>query len=283
MDINKYLQMTQNKHDQEILESCINMDVDDSEGSDYSIVPEKYHDLLKIADGTYRLQDRNLKKQILADIETAIKEIYEDSKKEFALPYENGRYDEMLRIMLSKRNSVMNSLFVLDEKAYNTFNKMNSYLRDLTAKTNRKLMKIYKEWLNDEEEDWRNDCQLRCRIIAEGWKEELPTDETGSDYDLMFQLVEHVGRRNLYEKEFSGHPEFVPDDSWEYLVWEENYTHLFSGGDGTPFGDFPMCTAFENLLIDSLYSKYDILLISMFWADAAIIHQRIVNTDGELM
>jgi hypothetical protein len=57
---------------------------------------------------------------------------------------------------------------------------------------------LYEAWLKDEEEEWRNDCQVCGRIFAEGWEEkETATskenaDETGSDYDRMIAIIEEV-------------------------------------------------------------------------------------------
>ena len=134
--------------------------------------------------------------------------------------------------------------------------------------------------MKDEEADWRNDCQVSGRVFAEGWQE-IGTDDTGSDYDTMIQIIEEVDRRELFTVDFSGSPDL---NSTDFIQWDNRIDscRLFSFGGPKPYGDFTMCRAFDTLYTDSLYSNQDILRIKMFWADVDLTHQRIVTPQGEL-
>ena len=175
----------------------------------------------------------------------------------------------------------MNKLFHMTEGYYNQFLRINNTLRDLSCKTCKKTESLYKSWLKDEEEDWRNDCQVSSSIIAEGWQE-TDTDETGSDYDTMMQIIEDVGKRELFEISFSGSLDFKINDLRQGKSPIDSY-RLFSFGGSRPYGDFIMCRAFNALYTESLYSNQDILRIKMFWADVNFTHQRIVTPQGELL
>ena len=246
-------------------------------GSDYMLIPEQLRQLL--------LQVHDLhgdKKEFLLPLEEGIKTAY-DSYRRVDHWYGSTKCEERrgLQILLEARRQVMNKLFHLTEENYNQFLRINNTLLDLSCKTCKKMDILYRSWLKDEEEDWRNDCQVSGRIIAEGWKEE-GTDETESDYETMMQIIEEVGNRELYESCFSGMPDCVINKLIECKRPMDSY-RLFSFGGPHPYGDFSMCKAFNKLYTESLYSKQDILRIEMFWADVNFTHQRIVTPEGKLL
>ena len=143
-------------------------------------------------------------------------------------------------------------------------------------------MVLYDSWRKAEDEAWKNDCQVYGKINAEGWNEDMPSDETGSDYESMIEVIEDVGNRELFRIDFSGNQERTLDDlkDWGYTIYAERD---FWYGEECPYGTFPMCYAFNKLYYDLLYSHYDILHIGMYWADVAVINQRIVNPQGKLL
>ena len=120
------------------------------------------------------------------------------------------------------------------------------------------MLALYDAWLKDEEAEWRNDCEMSGRIYAGEW-EETETDETGSDYCSMMNIIEEIEEiyeRDLFSIEFSGAPHIIP-----YMDYPIMSCLLFSNGGKQPFGDFTMCRAFCRLYRDTLYSHFDILRI----------------------
>ena len=248
-------------------------------GTDYMLIPEQLRHLLL---GVHELHGDKM--EFLLPLEEGIKDVY-DKYRRVDHWYDTGfsRSEERrcLQILLEARRLVLNKLFYLTEDTYNQFFQINNTLKDLSKKTRKKVVSLYESWLNDEEAGWRNDCQVEGRIIAEGWQE-TGTDETGSDYDTMIEIIEEIGRRELFTVSFSGCPDFKLDNNLEMLA-PINSCILFSFGGSKPYGDFTMCRAFYTLYVDSLYSNQDILRIKMFWADVDFTHQRIVTPQGELL
>lgn len=248
-------------------------------GTDYMSIPEQMRHIL--------LSVHNLhgeEQEYLLPLEEGIKTVY-DKYRRAEHWYDTGssRSEERrcLQILLEARRLVLNKLFHLSEDTYNQFLQINNTLMDLSIKTRKKVVSLYEAWLNDEEVDWKNDCQVEGRIIAEGWQER-ETDEIGSDYDTMIKIIEEISRRELFTVSLSGSPDFKLDNNLEMLA-QINSCRVFSFGGPMPYGDFTMCRAFDTLYTDSLYSNQDILRIKMFWADVDFTHQRIVTPQGELL
>lgn len=250
-------------------------------GMDYLLMTEEMRDIvLQSYNYNRKLDD----KQLLMHLEKAIKSVYCSYIKNdnYAVDKKMHGEKQCLRILLEQRRRLMNKMFSLTEETYNQFFTINNTLLDLSNKVKAKALALYKAWLNDEEDEWRNDCQVSGRIFAESW-EEKETDETGSDYCTMMDIIEEIGERNLYEIDFSGAPDIIPNSSTWKREFNVSTVLLFSEGGQQLFGDFTMCKAFYMLYKDSLYSHYDILRIKMYWADVAITHQRIVTPKGELL
>lgn len=248
-------------------------------GTDYLLIPEQLRQLLL---NVYDLHSE--KKAYLLPLEEGIKDVY-DKYRRADHWYDTGssRSEERrcLQILLEARKRVLNKMFHLTEDTYNRFLQINNTLKDLSIKTRKKAVSLYESWLNDEEADWRNDCQVDCSIIAEGWQE-TGTDETRSDYETMIKIIEEVGRRELFTISFLGSPDFKLGNNYQELA-QISSCRLFSFGGAKPYGDFTMCRAFDTLYTDSLYSNQDILRIKMFWADLDFTHQRIVTPQGVLL
>ena len=248
-------------------------------GADYMLIPEQLRMVLL---SIYDLHVEN--QEFLLPLEEGIKKTYgkyrePDHKKEKGSSQREER--RCLQLLLSARRQVLNKMFHLTEDTYNQFLVVNNTLKDLSIKTRNKIRALYNSWLKDEETEWRNDCQVSGSIIAEGWQE-IGADETGSDFDTMIEIIEEIGRRELFTVDFSGSPDFKLDNNLQYLAPIDS-CRLFSLGGSKPYGDFTMCRAFDTLYTDSLYSKQDILRIKMFWADVNFTHQRIVTPQGELL
>lgn len=248
-------------------------------GTDYMLIPEQMRHLL------LSVHDLHGEKQgYLLPLEEGIKDVY-DKYRRADHWYDTGssKSEERrcLQILLRARRRVLNKMFYLTKDTYNQFLQINNTLKDLSIKTRKKAVSLYESWLNDEEADWRNDCQVDGTIIAEGWQE-IGTDETGSDYDTMIKIIEEIGSRELFTVSFSGSPDFKLKNIYQGLV-QITSCRLFSFGGPKPYGDFTMCRAFDTLYTDSLYSNQDILRIKMFWADVNFTHQRIVTPQGELL
>ena len=249
-------------------------------GSDYLTVPEEMHDLVI---QSYSLNRDIDKKQLLMQLEEAIKKVYDIYRKTSSYNADKkwGEERECLKILLAARRKVMNRMFCLTQDTYNKFFTINNTLLDLSKKVRKKVLALYDAWLKDEEAEWRNDCEMSGRIYAGEW-EETETDETGSDYCSMMNIIEEIEEiyeRDLFSIEFSGAPHIIP-----YMDYPIMSCLLFSDGGKQPFGDFTMCRAFCRLYRDTFYySHFDILRIKMFWADVAITHQRIVTPTGDLL
>ena len=248
-------------------------------GADYMLIPEQLRMILL---NIYDLQEEN--QEYLLPLEEGIKKAYDkyrklDHKKDKGSSQSEER--RFIQLLLCARKQVMNKMFHLTEDTYNQFLVVNNTLKDLSIKTRDKIRVLYNSWLKDEETEWRNDCQVSGSIIAEGWQE-IGADETGSDFDTMIEIIEEIGRRELFTVDFSGSPDFKFDNNFQSKETIDS-CRQFSLGGSKPYGDFAMCRAFDTLYTDSLYCKQDILRIKMFWADVNFTHQRIVTPQGELL
>lgn len=236
----------------------------------------KYRQLLGEAS-----QRRNTnRRELLAEIETAIKAEYDAyCTEDITGIRRNPSGKRCIQILLEARKRVMNKMYVLNEEDFDHFKTINTTLFDLTSKLVGKLYAIYRHWLDNEEVDWNKDCEVCGKVIAEGWKKK-GNDDTGSDYNTLLPIIEDMTDSPLFKIEFSGSQDRKIDDIKGIYFHPASGGHLFSFGGPQPFGDFVMCSAFDHLLIDSYYSRQDILRIELFWADADITHQRIVTSEG---
>lgn len=248
-------------------------------GIDYLLIPEKYREIVY---ESHQMKIVNCK-ELLLKLEAAIKDVYDRYSKadETGITRTSKKDKRCIQILLESRRYVMNKMFTESESSFHQFKTINSTLINLSEKLDKKILSLYQSWLDNEEDDWKNDCQVEGAIIAEGWKE-MEYDETGSDYNTMLSIIEETTDRNLLEIGFSGDPN-KKTDAFYQLSWNAKGGRLFSLGGSHPYGDFTMCAAFDHLFFDSLYSHQDILRIEMFWADATITHQRIVTPQGEYL
>ena len=254
-------------------------------GTDYRFVPEHLRPTLLAA------HDRHCNAvKMLRQIEEGVLEVYDQYRRDERWDGWQTRNGERrcLQLLLKARKRLMNRMFHQTEETFRRLSEINDTLLDLSRMTCKKIVALYEAWLKDEEEEWRNDCQVCGRIFAEGWEEKETStgdeniDETGSDYDRMMAIIEEVGERDLLLIEFSGSPDYTLGDEWNWK-YEMQSSFLFSYGGAKPYGDFVMCRAFQHLFSESLYSHQDILRIKMFWADVALTHQRIVTPQGKLL
>ena len=254
-------------------------------GTDYRFVPEHLRDVLLAA------YDRHCDAlKMLRQIEEGVLEVYDQYRKEERWDgwQTKGGERRCLQLLLEARKRVMNRMFHQTEETFHRFSEINNTLLDLSRKTCKKIVTLYEAWLKDEEKEWGNDCQVCGRIFAEGWEEgescteDENADGTGSDYNRMMAIIEEVGERDLLQIEFSGSPDYILGDEWNW-EYEVQSSLLFSYGGARPYGDFVMCRAFQHLYSESLYCYQDILRIKMFWADVALTHQRIVTPQGNLL
>lgn len=251
---------------------------------DLKYVPGKYHELVRMA-----YDDVPDRRDLLRQLEETIKECYPVYRKNDVSHIDSNyrvrsyKINERrcLLVLLAARRNLMDRLFVMTEDAYRQLETINGTLTGLSREAVRKTRALYEAWLENEEPAWRYDSQVYGRVIAEGY-EEKPADGTVSDYATMSEIIEDVAERELFRIEFSGSPDRIPDKSfvWDYpVISDEEFCYRVE----SPFGSFPMCHAFETLYRDTMYSSQDILRIAMYWADVAVIHQRIVNPQGVLV
>lgn len=248
-------------------------------GSEYLLIPEEYREIVCSA---YKPKIENCKELIEA-LEAGIKSVYDryTTADKTGIVRSSRADKRCLQIMLLARRHVMNRMFTNDENTFNQFKALNQTLLDLSETLRKKILSLYQAWLDHEEDEWRNDCNVEGTIIAEGWKE-AEGDDTGSDYSTMMSIIEDVTEIPLLQIMFSGSPDNRIDGSYRWS-WGIEGNCYFSCGGPKSHGDFVMCTAFNHLLTGSLYSHQDILRIEMFWADATITHQRIVTPQGDYL
>ena len=250
-------------------------------GMDFKLLPKHILPALGVAHS--RSRDTNWPK-LLHELENCIKEVYlQDIKQRpdycIRIREENAK---TLKMLLDERKHILKEMFHLTQETFDRFKAINSNLLDLHNRMVDKMAALYSNWLENEEDGWRNDCQVKGKIIVEQTKEDYPDDGTGSDYEWMMEIMEEISANQLIEREFSG----CPDKSCDRFQLDLKHNHpniYFSGGGERPFGDFLMCRAFQNLEFESFYAPQDILRIAHYWCDVALVHQRITNEKGDLL
>ena len=249
-------------------------------GSSYQLLPEKILQPILILHSQHRGVNN---KKILCEIEASIKEEYEKDKRLRYEPWNRNenRTQETLKILFQERKHALSRLFTLSQESFEAFKTINDNLLDMYNRMVDKMAGLYSAWLTDEEEGWRNDCNVCGKIIVEQTRDDYPADDTGSDYEWMMERIEELDGNDVLEVEFSGAPDICCDRY--HLSLEHDCPNMyFSLGGAKPYGDFVMCRAFRKLKFDSLYAPQDILRIKYFWCDVYLTHQRIINNKGEL-
>lgn len=251
-------------------------------GIDYELLPKHILPALEVAHT--RMRGANNWPKILQDVESCIKEVYDQDRKQ--RPYYCNRIREenkqTLHLLLTERKYILNEMFNLTQETFEQFQTINRNLLDMHNRMVDKMAALYSNWLEHEEDGWQNDCQVKGKIIVEQVKEDYPDDGSDSDHEWMMNLIEELSGNRLIDIEFSG----CPDKSCDrfHLNLEHDQPNIyFSGGGEKPFGDFLMCRAFQNLEFESLYAPQDILRIAYYWCDVALEHQRITNEKGDLL
>lgn len=228
-----------------------------------------------------RLKSINWQK-LLLEVEECIKDMCKNTHRLYLEPYsiDEKRTRETFRILFNNRKSILNHLFTLTQDSFDALKEINNNLEDLYNHLVDKMQSLYSAWLDNEEEAWRNYCEVSGQISAESTAD-CPADDTGSDYAFMMERIEDLEGNIIVDKEFSGAPE-NPCHIYKLDLHHDCPDMKYSGGGNAQFGEFLMCHAFQHLLFDSLYSVPDILRIKYFWCDASITHQRIINAKGEV-
>lgn len=224
-------------------------------------------------------------KKLLLEVEACIKEEYKNKNKNrlYLDPYSNDekRTREMYRILFVARKHILRRMFTHTQESFDVFKQINLHLEDLYNKMVDKMARLYSFWLENEDDDWCNDCNVSGKIVTEATKEDYPDDETGSDYEWMMERIEDIEGNILTSKGFSGSAD-KPCNINDLSLTHDYANRKYSGGGQAPFGDFLMCHPFQQLHYESLYAPQDILRIKYYWCDVALTHQRIINNKGEL-
>lgn len=193
----------------------------------------------------------------------------------------NGQAFSRIKKLLHERKQLMNDLFELTEDSFLRFQSLNATLLDQTNRLYKKMGQLYRQWLTDEEDEWNNECEMEGAIMVGTTMDFMP-DSTGSCCWQMMDIIDRVGGDNLLRLNFTGNRDEPFDESGWGLAEERPTHHFNKDGAEQPYGDFLMCKAFERLQMDSLYAKQDILQLDLIWANAGIVHQRVVNPEGKL-
>lgn len=209
--------------------------------------------------------------KLLDDVEVSIKDTWKQHYGSFDRKGQNA-----LKDLFSARKRIMQNLFTPSQESLVAFRQINDNLDDMQKKMVKKMMNLYSAWIKDEEQEWRNDCNLSGRILVEQTKESFPDDGTGSDYEWMMEKIEFIRDKNLIDIFLCCTPETTPD---QILLEIENLT---KGKELLFNNEFMMCYSFEKLYNNTLYAPQDILRIKHYWCEVALTHQRITNENGEL-
>lgn len=249
-------------------------------GASYQLLPENILQPILIMHSVHK--GVNYKK-VLREIEICIKEVYEEDKKLIYEPWvrNESRTKKTLEYLLEERKYALSKMFTLSQESFEAFKTINDNLLDMYNRMVDKMAKLYSVWLTDEEEGWRNDCNVCGKIIVEQTRDDFPADDTGSDYEWMAERIEELDGNDVLEVEFSGAPD-ICCDRYQLGLEHDCPNMYFSLGGAKPYGDFVMCRAFRKLKFDSLYAPQDILRIKYFWCDVNLTHQRITDYKGEL-
>jgi len=230
-------------------------------GIDYQLFPKSILPALSIINT--RGRNTNWSK-LLIEVEDCIKQVYDLDRKQRPdyCTHIEAKSKKTLHLLLEERKFILNKMFHLTQATFDQFKAINGNLLNLHNQMTDKMANLYTYWLENEEEGWQNDCQVKGQIIVEQTKDDYPDDGTGSDYRWMMSLIEEISENELENIEFSGCPE-RPCDRYNLHLEHDQPNIYFSGGGEKPFGDFLMCKAFQQLYNDSLYAAQDILLIAL--------------------
>lgn len=249
-------------------------------GAAYELLPKHILPALRVTHSM--IQETNWPK-LLLEVETCIKDVYDTAWKTRPVRciHIGNEAQTSIEILLEERKHILREMFHLSQETFEQFKVINDNLLDLHNRMVDKMAGLYASWLTDEEEGWRNNCQVKGRIIVEQTKEDYPDDGTGSDYERMMEIMEELSKNKLIEKEFSGQPGNTCDQLNFYLEHGRPTTYFSVCGEKS-FGNFRMCSAFQALVFNSPYAPQDVLRIAHYWCDVALVHQRITNEKGDL-
>lgn len=177
------------------------------------------------------------------------------------------------------RCSLLNRMFIPDQKNLERFCKVNDFLLHKTQEMHRRVGDLVKKVhiLSDKEFD--DDCEVEgnLQFVFNGEESILSLDDDecyGSRFDLMNKaLYELYQGKGLSEIERSTDGINNLDDGqswmeWPFWKWEKE------------FKDIVICHVVHDLTSHKLYSIPDLLRLNDFWVEAKIIFQSITTQDG---
>ncbi len=219
-------------------------------------------------------------RKVLHEFEDCIKDVYKKNKKFLSEPWNKNEKTckkvlEML--FLERKNILMKEFFDYSEKSMQQLSQINNTLLELEEKMKIKMKKVYTGWLENEDAEWRNDCNVSGVIHVNGMKE-VSDDDSGSDYEWMLEKIEDIDGNIIMEELFSGSPSVSCESIPTFQEKDIEPSFSIPGFDR----NVKICRTFEKLYCHSLYSPQDILRIQYFWCDVDLTHQRIVNDKGDL-
>lgn len=246
-------------------------------GMDYMDVPRELWNALS---ASYSLNSALNAKKILHDIEATLCKIDAGVIRRIGdqFDYHEQSKSRVVRILLEERKRIMTKMFHHSEDSFRLFIDINQRLQKMSELMKQKLSTLYKQWLDTEEKPWKNDCQIVGTIKTDCDRDGIEGDETGSMFATMLSIIEHYNGNELLHLEFSGAPDRNGQE-WFSIFDKEILCWKFYENDNS-FGNFLMCSAFKNLWEECLFAPQDILRISTYWCDAYVVHQCIVDQDG---
>lgn len=248
-------------------------------GMDYLDVPRELWEALKVP---YCLKKNLNCKKVLHEIEETLCAMEKGAARHMtdSLDYREIKKSKVARILLEQRKLVLCWMFTDTEETFLQFKEINSRLETLTNLMKKKLSSLYKYWLENEDGPWKNDCQVVGYIKTDCDTDNIPSDETGSMFGTMLAMIEQYGGNELLHIEFSGSPDRNGDEWFSQFQKEKPCWWFYV--NPAPYGNFLECRAFKNLREKSLFAPQDILRISTFWCDAYVVHQCIIDKDGNI-
>ena len=206
----------------------------------------------------------------------------------------DSEHKKEFKALLRQRSDLLNEMFECTPKEVEAFAKVNTLLNDLTKKMHAKALSLYRALLTegydpDFDDDIVIDGTLRFVFSDEAsyyCREEADPNPYGSRFapmlDILYDIHEDTPEcafckvsYELRHKPDMPAEEFGLDDFLDDgASWNEVPLNR------AEFKEINICHAVHDLICHKNYSIPDMLSMNDFWVEVNILHQHIVDRDG---
>lgn len=236
----------------------------------------------------------------LLKIENTLKEVcHDDNELDTLIRIKDmsGKEITLVKTLLEERKHILDGMFLCTPAEIERLRVVNDRLFDLTKKLYAKTYDLYTSILRDGlDPDFDDDIMVEgtlrydCDFFDDEGESVIEMEEDAeyeSDFRWMMALISEIGgKRSILDTRCCAQT-FASYKAWHTpymtpleLGLENTLDDGTSWDHGGRFKDICLCHAAYSLTSDDFFSWPDLLRMNDFWCEIKIIHQHIVDSQG---